>query len=417
MRINHYSTIDARGGAALATLRLHLALRERGADSTLYVREKLSREAGVEKLSPLRENPYLHRLKRWINKPQGQPLYTFNLDEPPRISLKSFLETRSNPGQTVSVIHWIDNFLDVISLRRLIDHFQGSVIWMIHDLEPFTGGCHYSFECQGFTTECGSCPQLKSTDPYDRANRTWKRKQDLLGDLEICFIAPTVWGESRVRESSLFSHQRVVRIPLPIDTAVFRPYSKSIARDVLHLPPDARLLLCGASYIDDPRKGMDLLIKSLQELNRIPGEDIRIILVGQNGQELRTSFGLPVHYLGEIVDPLLMALVYQSADVFLCPSLADSGPLMIPESLLCGTPVVAFPTGGAPDWIKPGVNGYLAEFGDARDFARGIESLLGLDMEKVATSARDSVELLHRPDIVADQHLQLYRELLKNRAA
>ena len=189
-----------------------------------------------------------------------------------------------------------------------------------------------------------------------------------------------------------------------------------IAREILHLPASSRLLLAGASYLDDPRKGVRELVKALHELNRNEDGDIRLLLVGLNGHQLIRELPLPVHYLGEVADPLMMALVYQSADIFLCPSLADSGPMMIPEAMLCGTPVVAFPTGGAPDWIDHEVNGYLASFGDVTDFARGVERLLGMDREIVSRAARQTVAPVHDPDLVARQHLQLYQELLIKQA-
>jgi glycosyltransferase involved in cell wall biosynthesis len=113
----------------------------------------------------------------------------------------------------------------------------------------------------------------------------------------------------------------------------------------------------------------------------------------------------------------MMALVYQSADLFLCPSLADSGPMMIPEAMLCGIPVVAFDTGGAPDWIDHLHNGYLARIGDVADFADGIRTMLAADRQSCAAAARLKASGLHRPDLVARQHLNLYRELIEEHAS
>ncbi|MFM8392301.1 MAG: hypothetical protein ACKOB4_00050, partial [Acidobacteriota bacterium] len=214
MRINHYSTIDTKGGAAMAALRLHHSLRDAGAISTIYVREKLSQEEEIRPLPPRIENPVLHRLRRLqrlgrlgilTGKTLPEPTYTFNLDEAPRVALDEHLASQASLASqepTVSVIHWVDGFLDIISIRRLVDHFRGPLVWIIHDLEPFTGGCHYNFGCQKYLTECGACPQLLSDDPRDRANRTWRRKASLLAGLEICFVAPTSWGEARLRESA-----------------------------------------------------------------------------------------------------------------------------------------------------------------------------------------------------------------------
>lgn len=65
--------------------------------------------------------------------------------------------------------------------------------------------------------------------------------------------------------------------------------------------------------------------------------------------------------LGKIVDERLMAMAYSAADVFVIPSLEDNLPNTMIESLLCGTPVVGFPTGGICDVVENGKNGYLCE--------------------------------------------------------
>ena len=415
MKITHYSAQDTRGGAALAAYRLHHALLRAGASSRICVREKYSHEERILQVPPLVTSPWPGRLRRLLPRTEIRPRYTFNLDQPVR-----FDPDNLPVGETVdsvSIIHWIDDFMDVASIARLAQRSPGPLIRVIHDLEPLTGGCHYNFGCEGYRNECGSCPQLDSSDPHDLSSRILKRKRDVLGGRSICFIAPTGWGEARVRESSIFKLHRVERIPLPIDTEIYRPYPRRTAREVLHLPPDRTILLCGASYLEDRRKGIAELLESLSLLSEVERSEILLLVVGLNGHLVLSDLPFPVRYLGEVSDPLMMALVYQSADLFLCPSLADSGPMMIPEAMLCGIPVVAFDTGGAPDWIDHLQNGYLARIGDVTDFADGIRTMLAADRQSCAAAARRKASGLHRPDLVARQHLNLYRELIEEHAS
>ena len=62
-------------------------------------------------------------------------------------------------------------------------------------------------------------------------------------------------------ESKLFGGHRIVNIPLPMN-ARMRPLKKNIAREILGLPTDKKIILVGSDNLQDPRKGMDRLIKA-----------------------------------------------------------------------------------------------------------------------------------------------------------
>src|SRR5690606_18588812 len=69
-------------------------------------------------------------------------------------------------------------------------------------------------------------------------------------------------------------------------------------------------------------------------------------------------------------------IIYNAADIFIAPSLAEVFGYVILEALRCGTPVIAFNTGGIPDLIEHKGNGYLAKYKDAEDLAAGIKYCL-----------------------------------------
>ena len=428
MLIWHFSTDDIIGGAAVAAFRLNQALNDAGQRSQMIVRYKKSEDDGVLQLPPLPPRPWQSRFNRLKNRIPGlkpreiKADYTFNLDRPPEVDLQNlFDQTQASPD--VICLHWTNGLLDARSIRRIYDHFRCPVVWVIHDLEPFTGGCHYSFGCDGFTKTCGSCPRLGSNDPRDHSHQTWRRKREYLASLPICFVAPTSWGEARVRQSLLFRHTRVERIPLPMDTRIFRPFDQRTAREVLQLPPDKKIILFGATYLEDRRKGIDHLIEAFDLLtplisnrrtiqsDRRP-EEIFLLAVGQDGGRLMPKLPFAGRYLGHVSDELMMALAYQAADIFVCPSIEDSGPMMISEAMLCETPVVAFNTGVAPDVIEHRVNGYLARYRDISDLAEGMRTLLtNDDPMTMRASARSSAERLHVPRSVAERHIELYQSL------
>lgn len=410
IRIRHFSSEERQGGAAAAAFRLHRALLDAGTDSRLYVREKRSNDPTVWQVPPRVVSSWQDRAERWLRQSPSPPAYTFNLDEPPRVDLGSLLAEPT--GETVLVLHWIDRFLDVPAIHRLARHSRGPVLWVLHDQEPLTGGCHYSFDCQGYRRACGECPQLGSGQERDRSRRTWERKRDLLASLPLTFLAPTSWGEARVRESGLFGRHRVERIPLPLDSDLFRPLSRRTAREVLRLPEEPILLFFGASYLDDRRKGLDHLRAALQQVTCTSSASLQLLIAGEPGSATLDDLPFPATFLGPVRDPVMMALCYQAADFFVCPTLADSGPLMIPEAMLCERPVVAYEMGGAPDWIDGGETGFLAREADPSSLAAAIEAMLNADRDSMGRAARTRALSLHEPTRVAARHLALYQELL-----
>lgn len=417
MRILHFSTDDITGGAAKAAYRLHSALRLTGHESQMIVLRKKSEDDSVIQAPPPMPKPWASRFERLrqripgLKQQSSTANYTFNFDLEPKINLQALLEI-FHPSPDVICLHWINGLLNVRAIRKLYDHFQCPIVWVMADQEPMTGGCHYSFGCEGFMRECGNCPQLDPSYAHDFSHKLWESKKLLLMDLPICFVAPTNWGERKLRLSSLFRNHRCEQIPYPIDPQTFRPFDKKTARDLFHLPQDKKIIFFGATYLEDRRKGMPQLLDALNAL-AMNGDDVFLLVAGLNGKQLMNKLPFDGKYVGQLNDDLTLALAYQAADIFLCPSIEDAGPMMIPESMMCGTPVVAFNAGGAPDLIENLKTGYLANFADPNDLANGIHWLLGSDNGQAIRIAANTVAKgKHSPQMVAMQFCNLFKSLL-----
>lgn len=423
MRILHFSTDDITGGAAKAAYRLHSALCEAGHQSQMVVLIKKSDDDRVIQAPPPKPRPWASRFERWLQHipwfrhrlPKAN--YTFNFDPRSQTDLESFLANYA-PSPEIICLHWMSGLLDLKAIRRLYDFYQCPIVWVMADQEVMTGGCHYSFGCEGFKHECGNCPQLNPSHSNDCSRIIWQRKKEFLADLPICFIAPTSWGRERLRQSSLFNNHRCELIPYPIDPNTLRQFDQDVARDLLHLPKDKKIIFFGATYLEDRRKGMPLLLEALAKASVLPSpihsEDIFLLVAGLNGNYLMPKLPFAGKYVGQLNDDITLALAYQAADVFVCPSIEDAGPMMIPEAMMCGTPVVAFNAGGAPDLIETLKTGYLVKFGDAEDLARGILKVLGADnglaiRDAAQTKAKDR----HLPHNVARQYSELFQSLVK----
>ena len=141
------------------------------------------------------------------------------------------------------------------------------------------------------------------------------------------------------------------------------------------LPENKKIIFFGSAFLDEERKGMPLLLEALKLVNR---KDVFLLIAGTATIGEVCFDNKRLGYLNE--QELIKA--YQVADLFVCPSVEDSGPMMINQSIMCGTPVVAFEMGVAVDLVHKGKTGYRAKLGDKNDLAQGINCVLNLTEEE-----------------------------------
>jgi glycosyltransferase involved in cell wall biosynthesis len=219
------------------------------------------------------------------------------------------------------------------------------------------------------------------------------------------------------RESPLLAGLRVEYIPNGIDTDLYKPAPKEVARIALDLPGDKKILSFVASNPKNPRKGFQHLPPIFEKLKDLP--DLVLVVVGdakpEQCAEIEKYF--PVKYLNVIRDPRLMRLAYSASDLFLLPSEVDNLPNTMLESLACGTPVAAFFVGGMPDGVKNDETGFTAPLGAYDELALWIRRVL-MDPKKAAclqeNSRRFAVENF-RLELQAARYAELYQSLLEQR--
>jgi glycosyltransferase involved in cell wall biosynthesis len=315
------------------------------------------------------------------------------------------------PDAHILNLHWIANFVD---LGTFFDRVDVPVVWTLHDMNAFTGGCHYNVGCDRYKSHCGACPQLGSDDDRDLSRAIWQRKSDAYpsaidaGQLHI--VAPSRWLAEEARQSTLFSEIPITVIPNGIDTTVFAPCDDTGLRQALGMAPDDLALLFVADSTTNQRKGFGLLLEALSGLDL--GAHVHLMSVGAHEPEIASS--VTHHHLGRITNDCLLAAIYSAADVFVIPSLQDNLPNTVLESMACGTPVVGFDVGGIPDMVRPEETGWLAETGDVPSLRRTIRQALGDDEARRcrAKRCREVAEAEYQLHHQADAYRQLYREVL-----
>jgi glycosyltransferase involved in cell wall biosynthesis len=422
MKVLHLSSHD-HGGAGKAALRLHHSMCSEGIDSRMAV---LSHRAAASEIIEIVSRCHPLRLYRtgckvylkWrADSDFGYQFQNMSLVPQPKkvCELIGF-----NPD--VIIAHNLSHFISPRDLVALYKETGAPVVLNLLDMAMLTGGCHYSWHCRRYEETCGKCPGLKSNKEDDYSRQIRQKKSELFSTLQGAIVAPTSLLQEQARKSSIFRHWNIEKVMLGVDPDVFKPIPRREARLQLGLPSDAKIIFFGAQSVTQKRKGIVYLIEALNILlEQGCFADRSLIAVSAGNDKWLTKVidkRLPLHNLGFLHNDGRLSLAYNAADVFVCPSIEDSGPMMINESMMCGTPVVAFLMGVAPDLIINGETGYLASLEDSSDLAHGIKTVLSIDSsESTAISDRcrnKGLELCH-PQTQVSTYVSICERLLSNK--
>jgi glycosyltransferase involved in cell wall biosynthesis len=420
MKVSILSYSDIEGGAARACYRLHQGLNQMGVNSQMLVQIKSSDDTTVtgsknvgirQVMTGLRTIGDSLPLKRYSQQ-KGSTYSAQWL--PDRITSKL-----ADLQPDIVNLHWANNgYLQIESLKKIQQTLQKPIVWTLHDMWSFTGGCHYNQDCDRYTTGCGQCPQIQSQRDRDLSDWVWKRKAKAWKNLDLTIVTPSVWLGQCAKASALFRDLRIEVIPYGLDTTRYKPMDRTIARQILGLPLDKQLILAGAlQATSDQRKGFHLLQPALTQLSQAGwGDRAELVIFGASKPKIPIDFGLKAHYMGTLGDDISLAMLYAAADVFVAPSVQDNLPNTVMEAIACGTPCVAFNIGGMPDMIDHQDSGYLARPYESADFAQGIVWVLeDADRhQKLCHQARQKAERSFPLDRQAERYNALFSELLKS---
>jgi glycosyltransferase involved in cell wall biosynthesis len=316
------------------------------------------------------------------------------------------------PESDLIQLHWVAWFLDYRAFFELVPPAT-PVVWTLHDMAPFTGGCHYDQGCHRFAEACGRCPQLGSASDTDLTRQVWQRKRESFQSLHperLHIVTPSRWLGEQVGQSSLLSRFPRSVIPYGLDTDVFAPRDRRVSRELLRIPLEAKVVLFLAQGIRDPRKGFHLLTQALGSLES-PSGMFLLSLGSGTPAEFRKFPNAHIEHIG---NDQLLSHVYSAADILVAPSLQDNLPNTVLESISCGTPVAGYAVGGIPDIVRPGLTGLLAAPGDAVDLRRVIVDLLKNEesRKEMAFHCRRIATQEYALEIQARRYVDLYEDVL-----
>lgn len=313
------------------------------------------------------------------------PIYHFHeLDEE-----KSFYKTkkilkRAGIVPDVIIILFAKNLVSAKNMYELNKITGAPVFWLMYDMAPMTGGCHYAWDCKGYLDNCGNCPGLFSSDPFDITYRNLSFRKNFIAKTNIRILTGSEWQYNQAKTSSIFKNKPIYKIFTSFDPTIFKPTNKEELRSKLNIATDKKVVFFGSVELWAKRKGMHICLESLKLLKELIGNsetsimsnNILLLIAGKGIDEIADSLPFDFHYMGEVNNTYGIASAFQAADVFLCPSIEDSGPTMINQSIMCGTPVVSFEMGIAMDLVKNDETGYRVRLKDSMAFAQAIFKIL-----------------------------------------
>jgi glycosyltransferase involved in cell wall biosynthesis/MoaA/NifB/PqqE/SkfB family radical SAM enzyme len=410
LRIVHINTHDIAGGAAKVAWRLAEAQRACGHDARLLVGSKMDNSEHSTLFDPEADSSV--RGESWRG---GLLFYEFqgshNLVHNPRIRESDVVHLHNLHG----------DFFNYFSIP-LLSHLK-PVVWTLHDMQSFTGHCAHSFECQRWEVGCGSCPRLdiEPAVTIDRTREMLAHKHAIYDHSALSIVCPSVWLRDKVKHSVLSGHQ-IDYIPNGVDTLVFKPYHKAMSRQRFNLPMDAILIGAtahGGSFANQ-WKGGDATMSVLREI--LPRHsNVHFVNIGSS----EPSGTARIINIPHLYNEPSLAEAYSCLDFMLYTPVADNCPLVVLEALSCGVPLVTTRTGGVPELVQDGVEGFvvpgrnierLVKCVDELIAAAHLRSFFSSNAREKAVSCFDHLHIADRYDTLYVRSIQQWNTRQSNAA-
>jgi glycosyltransferase involved in cell wall biosynthesis len=412
MNVLHINQSDTAGGAAIAGYRLHQGLLDADIDSRLLVgnvKTDSDRVAQAPRYS-VRRNLLSRINNRLLNISSDRlGLNYVNINGSFDILKHHFYEN----ADILNFHNLHTGYFNYLLIPQLTQNKPA--VFTLHDMWSLTGHCAYSLDCDRWKIGCGKCP-YPNTYPeinHDNTWLEWKLKDWVYGRSDLTIVAPSNWLVEQSK-ASMLRRFPIHYIPNGINTTSYYPLDSLLSRQELGISQDKKVLLFGAESLSDPRKGGDLLLETLQRLPESLKSETILLTFGYGAEAIASAVGIPTLDLGYISSDRIKSFAYSAADLFIFPTRNDNLPLVLQESMACGTPMVSMNVGGVPDLVRHGITGYLASAEDVEDFCNGIVQLLE-DKEKhrqMKMNCRQIAVEEYSIELQAQRYIDIYRQIM-----
>lgn len=418
MKVTLINKSDSTGGAAMVSMRLLEALREAGVEARMLVAENLHDSPFVERCaSPvqIKRTFLLERLK--IFRALGyQRENLFKID-----TASDGLPLWRHPyvkEADVVCLNWVNQGLLSLSGIRKLQTLGKPIVWTMHDMWNMTGICHHAGECTNFQRECGDCPLLGvRAGSKDLSHSVWLKKRPIEETGKITFVAVSNWLAARARESSLLATAPLEVIPNAFPIGKFDDSGRPAS------PPRKVRIIMGAARLDDPIKGLPILVEATKILasRRREGREYELIVYGgMKNPDALAEVAIPLRQLGRLSSHEELRQAYREADIVVSTSLYETLPGTLVEGQAFGCIPVSFDRGGQGDIIEHRQTGYLARYSAnlaeaGTAIADGIERVAEMIGPEIRERMYRSVAERFSSETIAQRYIALFKRLLAGR--
>lgn len=400
MNIVHLSN-STTTGAYSAAVKIHKILLNKGHNSILYAsysRVNHSSDLNIFIQNKLRGfflnirdkyiSPLFYR-KLFYKKNNPKDIYCFyQTDELSRKGINKKLVNTLPDQIDILFVHWVSGFVNTWDVLRIQKKTGCKVIYTMMDMAPITGGCHYSMSCDLFMSNCINCPALAFDKKYIPFVQLKEKAINILKlDAKLLTFSK---NDINVAKKSHIKYIDYLDCILPFEVDLFS--SKSILKNSAE-KNDFHILSCAYSKKNE-RKGPNYFLESLIHLDRILTVNINVYNIDlefESEYDFKNIKFTKFEYTNNVED---LASLYKKIDLLVFTSIADSGPQMIFESLLCGVPVVSFDIGYANQLIVDNWNGYIVEVFNTLQMANKIVDIMNMYKNNLIDSASISKRAL-----------------------
>lgn len=251
-------------------------------------------------------------------------------------------------------------FINIGTFMKFIKKNKFNTVWTFHCEFMYTGKCGHSLECNKWMSECGKCP-LKKEYPkslfFDFTKFMFNYKKKLFDDFDnLVIVSPSLWLQNRVRKSFL-SNKNVVLINNGINLKDFG-YKNPKELITKHKIENHNVVLAVAPNIMSKNKGGRFVLNLAKKMEAYP---YKFIIIGNELSDEITASN--VIMLGKIYNKETLSMYYSLANYFVIFSERENFPTTCIESLVCGTPIIGFRSGGTVE-VATDEYGYFVDYGD-----------------------------------------------------
>ena len=293
-------------------------------------------------------------------------------------------------------IHWLGN--EFMSLKE-VQSIKVPIVWTLHDMWVFQPFLHYTSEIHKINSK-----------PFF-SNYLLQRKKKLRKK-NINFVSTSDWMLKKIEDSNLFYKHQLKKISCGINFEIWKPEDKQNCKKLFNLDNNKKIILYMSIGGNNIRKGLHLLMDSLKFVKN----DFQLVIVGD---QYPTNIPKQLNYkfIDSPKDVYTRRSLYNAADLLAAPSILEAFGLVALEASACNLPSVIFNKTGLTEVIKHKENGYVSEFSNIKDYARGIDWIFDELSENPKRFENIKNQVKNKFDIkyISNMYLDIYKSLINDK--